>query len=220
MGTTPSQDEPRPASSAPQHQRRSLLPQGVVELLVPPFKVAAGCGTAGVLAGVGAAVARDTNPYMSGFASGTQFFTLGYSYWFARTVAIRSWGGEEGMRPVDKITVSATAGSAAGAVAGLMRGPAKILPAMIFWGVLGAGGQSVVNHFGSKPKGTGDKEGWLRWIPLKKLTDDEYMDMMNEKLLRVEADIALIDERIAELAVAEKAEMRRQDVSTRKCTRL
>lgn len=31
------------------------------------------------------------------------------------------------------------------------------------------------------------------------------MDMMNEKLLRVEADIALIDERMAELAAAEKA---------------
>lgn len=38
-------------------------------------------GTAGVLAGVGAAVARDTNPYMSGFAAGSQWFTLGYSYW-------------------------------------------------------------------------------------------------------------------------------------------
>lgn len=98
-------------------------------------------GTAGVLAGVATAVARDANPYISGFASGARCFTLGYSYWctslpsdsngigtsahcvrqVARTMAMRSWGGEERMRPVDKITASAMAGSAAGAVAGLMR---------------------------------------------------------------------------------------------------
>ncbi|EQK97797.1 hypothetical protein G6O67_006424 [Ophiocordyceps sinensis] len=215
MGTTPpSQDEPRPAPSGPQHQRRSLLPQRIMELLAPPCKVGAGCGTAGVLAGVATAVARDANPYISGFASGARCFTLGYSYWFARTMAMRSWGGEERMRPVDKITASAMAGSAAGAVAGLMRGPTKILPAIVLWGVFGAGGQAVANHFASRPKKTGDKEGWVRWSPLKKLTDDEYMNLMDERLLRVEADIALIDERIAELAAAEKAQVRRQDSSS------
>lgn len=38
-------------------------------------------GGAGVLAGVGGAIARDTNPFASGVLSGVQWFTLGTSYW-------------------------------------------------------------------------------------------------------------------------------------------
>jgi hypothetical protein len=44
--------------------------------------------------------------------------------------------------------------------------------------------------------------------PLKKLTDEEYIDMMKEKILKVEVDIALIDDRIAELRAAEEAKGR------------
>lgn len=52
-----------------------------------------------------------------------------------------------------------------------------------------------------KPKVKDEEDSWFRskWSPLKKLTDQEYIDMMEEKILRVEADIALIDERITEL---------------------
>lgn len=52
-----------------------------------------------------------------------------------------------------------------------------------------------------KPKVKDEDDSWFRskWSPLKKLTDQEYIDMMEEKILRVEADIALIDERITEL---------------------
>lgn len=38
-----------------------------------------------------------------------------------------------------------------------------------------------------------------RWSPLKKLTDDEYRHVMSEKMLKLDAEIALIDEKIAEL---------------------
>lgn len=73
---------------------------------------------------------------------------------------------------------------------------------MVVWGVLGAGGQMVVNGMSNrKPKVKDENDSWLRskWSPLKKLTDQEYIDMMEEKILRVDADIALIDDRIAEL---------------------
>jgi len=48
-------------------------------------------------------------------------------------------------------------------------------------------------------------ETWLqrvaksKWSPVKVLSDEEYKRMMQEKLLGVEASIALIDERIEEL---------------------
>lgn len=65
----------------------------------------------------------------------------------------------------------------------------------------------VANHWATREvKDKGENDSWLRskWSPLKKLTDDEYLDMMSEKMLRVEADIALIDDRIAELRDAEE----------------
>lgn len=70
------------------------------------------------------------------------------------------------------------------------------------WGVLGAGGQIVANGLSNrKPKVKDENDSWFRskWSPLKKLTDQEYIDMMEEKILRVDVDIALIDDRIAEL---------------------
>jgi hypothetical protein len=38
-----------------------------------------------------------------------------------------------------------------------------------------------------------------KWIPLRTLSDEEYRDMLGGKLLSVEAEIALLDDKIAEL---------------------
>lgn len=38
-----------------------------------------------------------------------------------------------------------------------------------------------------------------KWIPLKSLSDDEYRGILGEKLLSIEAEIALIDDKIEEL---------------------
>ncbi|UNI16398.1 hypothetical protein JDV02_002833 [Purpureocillium takamizusanense] len=199
MGNGPP-DEPQPGSSAVRtRQRPGALPREVMELLVPPVKVGAWTGAVGVLAGVGGAIARDTNPFASGILSGAQWFTLGTSYWFTRTVAIRALGGDDHVGPADRIKASAIAGSATGAVAGLMRGPPKILPGIVLWGLVGAGGQLVANRMAAKEsQPRGDSSGWA-WSPLKKLTDEQYIDMMGEKILKVEVDIALINDRIAEL---------------------
>jgi len=35
-----------------------------------------------------------------------------------------------------------------------------------------------------------------KWSPMQVLTDDDYENMMQEKLLRVEAQIAVIDDKI------------------------
>lgn len=50
-----------------------------------------------------------------------------------------------------------------------------------------------------KPKTESGPGFWSRFNPLKKLTDEEYMDMMREKKLKLDVDISLIDDRIAEL---------------------
>ena len=38
-----------------------------------------------------------------------------------------------------------------------------------------------------------------KWIPLRTLSDQEYRGMLGEKLLSIEAEIALIDDKIEEL---------------------
>lgn len=38
-----------------------------------------------------------------------------------------------------------------------------------------------------------------KWIPLRSLSDQEYRDMLSEKLLSIDAEIALLDEKIEEL---------------------
>lgn len=73
---------------------------------------------------------------------------------------------------------------------------------MFVWTVFGTGGQIVANRMAArKPKvqDENDETFFTRWTPLKKLTDQEYRDMMSEKMLRIDADIALIDDRVAEL---------------------
>lgn len=73
------------------------------------------------------------------------------------------------------------------------------MPAMVLWGLVGAGGQLVANRMAAKESKPLDDTGGWSWSPLKRLTDEQYIDMMGEKILKVEVDIALIDDRIAEL---------------------
>lgn len=126
----------------------------------------------------------------------------------------------------DRTKASAMAGTVAGAMGGLIRrfsksrknalltmligGPRNILTSMALWTLLGAGGQMAANRSSTRqPTAKDEDNSWMgsRWSPLKKLTDQEYLDLMGEKMLRLEADIALIDDRIAELRVLEREQL-------------
>ena len=50
----------------------------------------------------------------------------------------------------------------------------------------------------------------MKWSPMKVLSDEEYERMLQEKLLRVEAEIAVLDEKI-ERAKLESGHVRRKD---------
>lgn len=41
-----------------------------------------------------------------------------------------------------------------------------------------------------------------KWIPLRSLSDQEYKSMLSEKLLSIDAEIALLDEKMEELEKA------------------
>ncbi len=119
----------------------------------------------------------------------------------------------------DTVKASAFAGGCTGFVGGLIRkrcpslvrasgltrvegGPRNILPGMIVFSLAGAGGQAVANI-----ASRGDREtprprtSWLdsKWSPLVRLTDGQYADLLEEKILRLEAEIAIADDAIAAL---------------------
>ncbi len=66
-------------------------------------------------------------------------------------------------------------------------------------------GQGAYNSFQASAEETERKLPYgqrildSRWVPLKRLSDEDYVGMLNEKTVRIEAEIAIIDEKIAAL---------------------
>lgn len=82
--------------------------------------------------------------------------------------------------------------------------------------LFGAGGQAVVNWRAAKvanaPPTTG--EGfWSRWSPVTKLSDEDYVKILEERLLRIEAEIALIDDHIKELRESKRQAAAENNIS-------
>ncbi|KAF2489633.1 hypothetical protein BU16DRAFT_471127, partial [Lophium mytilinum] len=113
----------------------------------------------------------------------------------------------------DRVTASAVAGGiTGGSLAALFRGRSNIIPATIMFTVFGYGGQSIYNALDArntheqqeriqnpKPPAEGNiihRMAKSRWSPMKFLSDEEYEHMLQEKLLSIEAEIAMIDDTI------------------------
>lgn len=58
----------------------------------------------------------------------------------------------------------------------------------------------------------------MKWSPLKVLSDEDYGNMLKEKLLRVEAEIALLDEEVERLKGEERRMRERQGPESPKPT--
>lgn len=90
-----------------------------------------------------------------------------------------------------------------------------MVPGTIMFTLFGYGGQHVYEYLDGrnteivrkevdmKEQGK-EHENWMqrmakkKWSPMSVLTDEEYERMLSEKVLSVEAEIALIDEKIEE----------------------
>lgn len=76
---------------------------------------------------------------------------------------------------------------------------------MIFWSVTGGLGQLVANAVSWRPSSEPGRDFLQsKWSPVTYLSDPEYEKILEEKLLRVEAEIAIVDENIKALRDAEK----------------
>lgn len=82
-----------------------------------------------------------------------------------------------------------------------------MLPGALMFSLFGAGGQAVANWRAARAANappTPSKRFWARWSPFTRLSDRDYEKILEERLLRVEVDIAMVDDHIRELRESEK----------------
>ncbi|KAL8643620.1 MAG: hypothetical protein Q9210_007614 [Variospora velana] len=135
--------------------------------------------------------------------------------------------------PQDRVFPSTLAGAFTGAAGGaILRGRSNIIPGIIMFSLFGFTGQRVYNAFDAPPSSnpslpipttitpsaasrpstndTANQPLWKRilnskYSPMKVLSDEQYGDLLREKLVRVDAEIAIVDEEIGKVkAMGEK----------------
>lgn len=85
-------------------------------------------------------------------------------------------------------------------------GPRNILPGAVVFSLLGLGGAALQNRIKSKEQ----SESWFRkvidgkWSPITRITNEDWERILEEKLLRVETEIAVLDDSIEELRKNER----------------
>ncbi|KAL2864527.1 uncharacterized protein BJX67DRAFT_222876 [Aspergillus lucknowensis] len=172
------------------------------------LKVGALSGSAGLVYGGISGVIRSPHPVIHSISCGIHWFACGTSFWWMRSnLLVHYYEGEP--TPKQRAHASAFSGGVAGGVVTRLMG-GRLIPGLVIFSLLGYVGQASYNTIDqwqleqtmapSKP--FLDRMAQSKWIPLKSLSDDEYRGILSEKLLSIEAEIALIDDKIEELEKA------------------
>ncbi|KAI5205124.1 hypothetical protein E4T39_03161 [Aureobasidium subglaciale] len=195
-------------------------------IIGPALKIGALSGAAGFVTGGVAGVIRNSPPLLFAIGSSVQWFGLGTTYWGqldrflshismlinlgTRSFIFQAWDTGKGLTKSDKASASTIAGGVAGSGVGLLtRGPRNAIPGAIMFSFFGFIGQTVANRFDKTDLPASDEPRlnfWqrfasLKWMPVTVLDDSEYEHMLRERQLKLEAEIALVDERIEALKV-------------------
>ncbi|KAL6712717.1 hypothetical protein ACLMJK_009739 [Lecanora helva] len=135
------------------------------------------------------------------------------------------------LTPKDRVSASTLAGCiTGGTVGGLVRGRRNILPAALVWTVFGYAGQRIYNKLDERhseqvavaaeeatnpakkeERGFWDNIAEMKWSPMKKLSDEEYMGSLREKVLSLDAQIALVDEEMENVKQEERCERKENE---------
>ncbi len=94
----------------------------------------------------------------------------------------------------------------------LQGGPSNVIPGTIMFSLFGFFGQSLYNALDKREAPAvqdSTQSMWRRmansrFSPMKVLSDEQYKKMLQEKLVRVEAEIGLIDEEIEKMKDSEE----------------
>ena len=168
-------------------------------------------GSTGLLLGGAYGIIRSQTPALFAIASGFQWFALGSTYAITRAGISHAWNIGPTSSPNDKLKASAAAGGVTGGfVGGVIRGRRNIIPGTIMFTIFGYLGQHIYNRLDERHTQQITSEVkhsdslWKRmvdskWSPMKILSDEDHANMLDETLLRVQAEIAIIDDDIEKL---------------------
>ena len=166
-------------------------------------------GTAGFLFGGTAGILKGSTPFLFATASGIQTFALGTTFWACRSSYLHLQVHNPDVRTSSDLTKASTlAGGISGAtVALLTRGRRNVLPATLMWSLFGCVGQVAVDSFSARREQDQQqpKEGfWKRmaeksWSPVTYMSNDDYARVLREKMMKVDVEIAILDDKIAAL---------------------
>ncbi|KAF7516039.1 hypothetical protein G7054_g14327 [Neopestalotiopsis clavispora] len=201
MPATTGQSPPRGLASLPSTTASKEMPTKteLYDIAAKSLQTGALTGMVGSFVGLGTGIMRNAPPALFAAFAGLQWFTLGSSFVASRSLLHHAWGGEDNLRPWDKVAASTAAGGVSGMVGGLIRGPSNIIPGILFFSTLGGSATYLSQKFSSREPSEKTSILASKWSPLKKLTDQEYEKLLEEKILKLDAEIAIIDDNIAAL---------------------
>ncbi|KAJ5257033.1 hypothetical protein N7478_013137 [Penicillium angulare] len=158
------------------------------DALLSAAKVGALSGAAGLIYGGAAGVIRSPNPVIHSLSCGIHWAACGSTFWWLRSNIIKLHLQDQAS-PQERAYVSAISGGISGGVVTRLMG-GRLIPGLVVFSLLGSQNPS-------KPLAVRMAES--KWIPLRHLSDEDYRGILSEKLLSIEAEIALLDEKIEEL---------------------
>lgn len=177
-------------------------------------------GATGILK-FGGSSSAGVAPFLYAGASGLQTFAIGTTFWTIRTATIAAWTTTNSTPTTgDLVKASAVSGGITGGVlAAILRGRSNVVPGVIMFTIFGSAGQWMYNSFAdSRNADAGPKTnfwervGERKWSPMKVLSNEEYATMLKERQLKIDAEVAVIDDKITALRGQIEDEPRRQRV--------
>ncbi|TGO26248.1 hypothetical protein BPAE_0063g00170 [Botrytis paeoniae] len=208
--TTPKAKEDSSPSMAPTNQSQGPksgdLPPELMDIIKPALQFGGLSALSGTIIGGFSGILVSQTPVLFAVASSIQWGILGSTFWGTRTALLSRYRTASIYpTPQEKALSTSLAASLAGATGGILRGPKNILPGFVVFGAAGYVGQKIYDAVDERrmEEGGHKKSGddWMnsKWVPWKKLSDDEYEGMLKERLLKVDAEIAILDESLQAL---------------------
>ncbi|KAL1995134.1 hypothetical protein VTN49DRAFT_1321 [Thermomyces lanuginosus] len=155
--------------------------------------------------GVSGILRASPHPVIHSISHSIHWAAFGSSFWWLRT-NILHMHFQDNATPKQRAYTSAIAGGISGGVVTRVMG-GKLIPGAVVFSMVGFLGQSSYNAIerwrqeneGRPSKSILQRMADSRWIPLRSLSDEEFRNILNEKLLAIEAEISILDEKIQEL---------------------
>jgi hypothetical protein len=174
-------------------------------------------GGAGFVVGGTIGILTSPTPLLFATFSSLQWFVLGSTFWGTRSSILQAWTPVH-QTPNDLIKASTLAGGiTGGVVAALTRGRRNVLPGMLMFSLGGFAGQWVHNAWAAsnmrREQAAGESTGSILggmggkgWSLMKVMNDEEYAERLKNQQLAVDAEISVLEDKIAALRKQQELE--------------